>query len=147
MRKPQPRPDYDKLVERILSGELTRLQAADISYEITGLKPKTFLSWLRSSGKLPELAPTRGNRGDGSPFSFRNPDNPNYDPGKAAAYDKAVAQAMSTTSKSVRAIAKDHGVNYVYLLRKLSKAKAEAAGTETADRLKKALVRAIKKIQ
>lgn len=134
MRIAQPRPDYDKLVDRILSGELTRLQAADISFEQTGLKPQTFLSWLRSSGNLEKLKETRGNTGANSQFAHTDPD-------KIKAYDDAMALALSG-KVSARASAARFGVNYQYLLRKINKldgVKEMKASEKTAARLEQAI--------
>lgn len=134
MRTAQPRPDYDKLVDRILSGELTRLEAANLSFEQTGLKPQTFLSWLRSSGNLEKLKPTRGNAGANSPFAHTDPD-------KVKAYADATALAL-TGKGSVRAAAKMFGVNYPYLLRKLNsneEFRSSRVGDQTVEALAKAI--------
>ena len=131
MRTPQPRPEYDVLVTRILSGELTRLQAADLSEAQTGLRPQTFLSWLRTSGKLPDLKATRRNAGSLSPFAHK-------DPNKVNAYADALALALSGRV-SVRQAAIKHGVSYIHLLRKWHRAKEDAAGEATVRELTKAL--------
>lgn len=118
MKPSQPRPEYEALVERIASGEITRLQAADLSYEITGLRPQTFLSWLRTSGNAKKLTPTRRNAGASSTFAHTDPD-------KIKAYDDALALALSN-KVSIRAAAAKYKVSYPYLLRKVRK----AGGTE-----------------
>ena len=114
MRTAQPRPDYDKLVDRILAVEISRQEAADLSFELTGLKPQTFLSWLRSSGKLDMLKPTRANAGANSQFAHTNPD-------KVKAYEDALALAL-TGKVSIRAAALKFDVSYPYLLKKARKA-------------------------
>lgn len=111
MKTPQSRPDYELLVARIESGEITRLKAAELSCEITGLKPQTFLSWLRSSGAAKRLKPTRGNAGSNSGWAHT-------DPAVIKAYEEALALALSK-KVSVRQAAAVHKVSYQYLLRKV----------------------------
>lgn len=131
MRTPQPRPEYDVLVTRILSGELTRLQAAELSETQTGLRPKTFLSWLRSSGKLPDLKDTRRNAGQLSQFAHKDPD-------KIKSYADALALALSGKT-SVRQAAIKYNVSYLHLLRKWRKARLVAADDETTKALSEVL--------
>lgn len=125
MRPAQPRPDYEKLVDRILAGELTRQQAADLSYQITGLKPQTFLSWLRTSGKLEKLKDTRRNAGANSQFAHT-------DPAIVDAYRKALELAL-TGKVSVRSAALKYNVSYQYLLRKVQSEKSRAQGGLRAE--------------
>ena len=99
---------------RIASGELTRQQAAELSREKTGLKPQTFLSWLRTAGKVQELKPTRRNAGQNSTFAHTDPD-------KIKAYDDALKLSL-TKKVSIRAAAAKYKVSYPYLLRKVRKA-------------------------
>jgi hypothetical protein len=115
MDRHESRPHYETLVNRIASGELTRLQAAKISQELTGLSTQTFLSWLRSADKLKDLKHTRGNAGPNSP-------NSHTDPEKIAAYDHALRLAL-TGKVSARTAASMHKVSYQYLLRKMKAAK------------------------
>lgn len=115
MDRYESRLHYETLVNRIASGELTRLQAAKISHELTDLSPQTFLSWLRSADKLKDLKHTRGNAG-------ANSSNAHTDPEKIKAYDHALRLAL-TDKVSVRTAASMHKVSYQYLLRKVKVAK------------------------
>lgn len=131
MKKPQDRPEYEKLVARIETGELTRLQAADLSFEATGLKPQTFLSWLRSSGAAERLKSTRGNAGSNSQFAHT-------DPAVIQAYTEALALAL-TKKVSIRRAADVHKVSYQYLLKKVRTAGGTAARDYDVVKLAKLL--------
>ena len=128
MKTPQSRPDYAELVTRIENGELTRSQAAELSLEITGLKPQTFLSWLRSSGATARLKSTRGNAGANSQFAHT-------DPAIISAYESALALALSG-KVSIRQAAALHKVSYPYLLKKVRLAKGHSAENADADVVK-----------
>lgn len=107
------------------------MQAAELSETQTGLRPKTFLSWLRSSGKLPDLKDTRRNAGQLSQFAHKDPD-------KVKAYADALALALSGKT-SVRQAAIKYSVNYLHLLRKWRKAKDVAADDATSEALEDVL--------
>lgn len=109
------RPEYEALVPRIASGELSRKQAAEISAEQTGLKAGSFLVWLHSSGHAEALKHTRLTAGTNSPFAEKDPD-------KVKAYEDAL-EFSRASKKSLRSAAARFGVDYNQLLKK-----ARAAG-------------------
>lgn len=109
------RPEYEALVNRIASGELTRQQAADIAHEQTGLSKGTFLVWLSSSGASERLKEQRGSAGDNSIHSHAK-----NDPDKAKAYEEAVTMVLKGMSGAQAARTFD--VNYQYLMRKVAAA-------------------------
>jgi hypothetical protein len=130
-RKPRrkPRPDYEALVDRVQAGEITRLQAAQLSGA-----PNTFLSWVRSSGAYLRLKDVRASAGDKHWHSHAK-----LDPDKAAAYEEALALAQ-TGRLSLLAISRQfaaRGVSYEYLLRlhnRRKKAQAQpVSGDQRAD--------------
>lgn len=117
------RPEYEALVPRIASGEISRKEAAEISAKQTGLSPGSFLVWLHTSGRTETLKHTRLSAGANNIHSLSNPDNVDgYDPDKAKAYEDAMALVTAGTTSMRKAAAK-FGVSYPYLLKK-----ARAAG-------------------
>lgn len=120
-KKARPRPEYEALVQRISTGEITRLEAAQLAVEQTGLSANTFLSWVRSSGVAKKLKHTRGTVGANSIHAHKDPD-------KVKAYEDALAEAMGS-SGSLTAIAAKHGVSYGYLSKKVRAARAALAAT------------------
>lgn len=113
----KPRPEYEALVPRIASGELTRKQAADIASEQTGLSPGSFLLWLNHSGRNKELVNTRRNAGETSVRALAN-----TDPDKAKAYADAI-KAVTEDHMNGELAAKKFGVSYQYMMRKIKEAK------------------------
>lgn len=121
------RPEYEALVNRIASGELTRQQAADIAHEQTGLSKGTFLVWLSSSGASERLKEQRGTAGDNSIHSHAK-----NDPDKAEAYKRAIDAVMHGMPGAQAARRFD--VNYQYLMRKVLNVRSRLQGTEGAQR-------------
>lgn len=121
------RPEYEALVNRIASGELTRQQAAEIAHEQTGLSAGTFLVWLSSSGASERLKEQRGTAGDNSIHSHAK-----NDPDKAEAYKRAIDAVMHGMPGAQAARRFD--VNYQYLMRKVLNVRSRLQGTEGAQR-------------
>lgn len=124
-----PRPDNERLVERILSGEITRPQAARIFHETTGGSPDTFRSWLSTSGAALRLKEFRANTGKRSIHAHTDPD-------KVKAYEGAIALAMSGKVPLVEVARRFPSVNYVYLCRIVKKRKAELAERAAVEEAK-----------
>ena len=122
MTKKLDRPEFEALIPRIASGEITRKEAAEIVHQQTGKSPSTFLVWLSQQ----KLDLPHGNAGPTSAKSHAS-----TDPDKAAAYDQAVEAVMSNRMKGADAAAK-FNVNYAYLMQLVYKKrkgnKAPAAG-------------------
>ena len=140
----KPRPEYEALVPRIASGELTRKEAAEISSQQTGLSPGSFTVWLHNSGHAEKLKHTRLNTGPNNIHSLSNPDNVDgYDPAKVKAYEDALALA-AIGKTSIRQAAAKFNVSYPYLLRK-----ARAAGVTMAkeDKDREATLKALEKFK
>lgn len=112
MNKKPERVEYEALAEKIKSGELTRQQAAVASQFVTGLAQGTFMSWLRSSGRLKDLKETRLTAGQNSIFASKNPD-------KVKAYVQGVAAVMA--GGRPKQVAAELGICYQYLLKKVEK--------------------------
>lgn len=139
MRKRQPRPEYEALVERILAGEIPRKTAAALARVQTGLSEQNFLSWITGYPGLKEkLKPTNGNRGQNSHLAHKDPD-------KVKAYEEAIAEVMA--GRTAVQVAKRYKVNYVYLCRRVRKLqedmapKSSPADQATAEALEKELAR------
>jgi len=137
------RPEYEALFDRILSGELTRKDAA-----AQADNPGTFLSWIRSSGKAEALKNFRGNSGQSSIHSHTRKD-PVNGPAVVKAYAEAIELALSG-KVSARQAAKVKKVSYAYLLTKLQRLKKEnsealaaAADLISAERLQESLLLSI----
>ena len=111
------RPDYERLVDRIAAGEITRAQAAELAHQATGQSAQTFLGWIRNSGASKRLRSVRGNVGANNIHAHK-------DPVKVKAYEDALAMALSG-QHSVRHAAANHGVSYQYLLHKVRKLREE----------------------
>lgn len=109
------RPEYEALVERILAGEITRDQAADISSEQTGKSRSTFLTWIRNSGAAERLKAVRGSVGSRNIHAHK-------DPVKVDAYEAAMALALSG-KVSIRHAAAKYEVSYPYLQRRVQAAR------------------------
>lgn len=125
MNPKKSRPEYEALVERILSRELTRAQASLIAAEQTGSSPQTFLGWITANKEVREkLKPTRGSVGANSVHAHTDPD-------KVKAYDDALSLALSG-KVSTRAAALKHGVSYEYLCRLVRKNLAQSTASTPA---------------
>jgi hypothetical protein len=111
----RPRPEYEALVQRIARGEITRPEAATLAASSTGLSANTFLSWLRSSGRVKDLIDRRGTVGQNSIHAHKDPD-------KVLAYENALNAVMGGDLTMVAA-AKKFDVSYRYLVKKVHKAK------------------------
>lgn len=125
MTKKLDRPEFEALVLRIASGEITRKEAAQIAHEQTGLSASTFQVWLSSSGHGAELK--HGNKG-----RLRT------DPDKAAAYAQAVKDVVDGGAHPEK-VAKALDLSFGYLRRLVAeerKSQAPAAAPvveETSD--------------
>lgn len=108
------RPEFEALVDRIAAGEVTRDQASHLAAAATGVSPKTFLSWIRSSGAAQRLRGVRGNVGTNNIHAHKDPD-------KVKAYEDAMALALSG-KVSARTAALKYKVSYKWLLVKMKKA-------------------------
>lgn len=109
------RPEYESLISRIVSGELNRKQASEISCEMTGLKPGSFLVWVAQPAQASRLRHVHANAGTSNVRSLllTNPD-------KAKAYDAAIQKVMR--GDSGKEVAEKMGISYQYLMRKAAKA-------------------------
>lgn len=112
MSKKKERPEYEALVKRIASGELTRQEASVIAEQQTGLSASTFRVWL-SSERADDLKAVRGNAGANSAHSHAK-----NDPEKAKAYEQAIALVLSGKMPGSQA-ARQFNVNYTYLMRRV----------------------------
>lgn len=117
---------FESLVPRILSGELTRNQAADMAHQETGYKQSTFLVWLHSSGNAKKLKGVRGSSGPRSVHSHAK-----NDPDKAKAYEDAVATVLAGQTGAYAA--KKYDVNYQYLMNIVKKRKSVGATSPTTS--------------
>lgn len=134
MNKKHDRPEYQILLAKIKSGELTRRQAATASQFVTGLSPSTFMSWLSSTRAIKELKETRLSAGQHSHFASKDPD-------KVKAYEQAVAAVLA--GRRPKQAAADYGVCYAYLLKKVEKARPKppkAAPTTPEEDLVQAIM-------
>lgn len=114
----QPPPQFESLVPRILSGEITRQQAADIACQETGYSRSTFLVWLNTSGNAAKLKGVRGSSGPRNIHSHAQ-----NDPNKVKAYEDAVKTVLAGQTGTYAA--EKHGVNYQYLMKLINKRKLQ----------------------
>lgn len=135
MKAPSP-PEFQELFDRILAGELTRKQAAELAHQQTGRSPSTFLSWITVSKERKSLLyPLRLTVGVNNVHAHKDPD-------KVEAYRNAVELALSNRV-SVRSAANKFGVDYRYLLVKVRKARGDRPKTLSIRKAEEATVAAL----
>src|SRR4051812_7814026 len=102
-------PEFQALVQRIADGEISREQAAELS----GVPANTFKTWLRRSGALGAIKPTRRSAGVYHYAAQKDPD-------KVDAYRDAIEECLRPVNPpSVRSVALRYaarGVSYQWLL-------------------------------
>ena len=123
--------NFDQLVDRIASGEITRKQATEMS----GLNIHTFNGWLKRSGALARLRDTRGNLGDNNVHSHAK-NNPEL----GLVYKQAVEKALASPRTSLMSVWRGFPqTNYEILRQKVAAAKRSQPDKETIRVLEKAL--------
>lgn len=120
MTAKKDRPEFEALVPRIASGELTRDQAAAIAHKQTGLAPGSFKVWV-SQNHSDTLRAVRRSAGALSKHSHSQ-----NDPDKAKAYEQALSTLMAGKMPGPQ-VARKFGVSYTYLMRLAKKESSKVA--------------------